>query len=148
MATNDWGPWLDVPLDQLRPGTTLYSRFELRSDIVAAVRELVDGVPVPIPVAGEPVSPAVYSSFLPFYRALGGRIEQGTVHTHQSISVNSEPAKVGDVLDADVTVVSAELNGDKRPVVVDIVFRSGSRWVCTTRSRYLWGYSAPRAAAR
>lgn len=148
MATDDWGPWQDVPFDHLKPGTTVRSRFELSPDLVAAVRELVDGMPVPTPQPGDPVPPSMYSTFLPLYRGLRGRIEQGTVHSHQSVTMFAPPAEVGDVLDAYLTIVSAESDGRRRPVVVDIDFHDGTRRVCTSRSRYLWGFSAPEAGAR
>jgi hypothetical protein len=148
MATPDSRRWRDIPFHELEPGTTRRSHYALDQETVAGFSRLLDSSRQPAPAVGASVPSAVYSSFLPIFRALGGRMEQGTIHTHQSITVYSPAARVGDMLDAEVTVVSADAEGPRRRVEIRTVFSHCGRQVCTTRSRYLWGFSAPDGAAR
>lgn len=148
MASQDSPRWRDIPFDELEPGVARYSFYALDPATVAHIEGVLDPSHRPPPGIGAGVPPLVYTSFLPMFRALGGRMAQGTIHTHQSITVHSPAARVGDVLDAEVTVVSAEADGDRRRVDVQTVLTHQGRAVCTTRSRYLWGFSAPRGGAR
>jgi len=138
----------DIPFDELTTGTVRRTRYRLVPTTVAAFLAAVGDGSDDVHEPGAPVPPSVYCSFLPMFRALGGRMEQGTVHTHQSVTLHGERARVGDVLDVDVTVASAETDGRRRRVEIVTAFSCHGRAVCTTHSRYLWGYVAPAGGAR
>jgi hypothetical protein len=148
MLTQDSRRWSDIPFDELKPGVARRCEYSLDPAMVAGYEELLDGARRPPPAVGADVPSSVYSSFLPMFRALGGRMEQGTIHTHQSIALYAPAARVGDVLDAEVTVVSVESDGRRRCVEVQTEFSHQGRAVCTTRSRFLWGFSAPGGGTR
>lgn len=147
MSTTHTTPFEDIPFDELSVGEVRGTRYELGAEMVAALRSLVDGIDDQEPVE-DAVPSAVYCSFLPMFGALGGRMEQGSIHTHQSVTVHEPPARVGDVLDVAVTVAQASVVGDRRRVVVATSFSHEGRPVCSTRSHYLWGYSAPAGGNR
>jgi hypothetical protein len=138
----------DIAFDDLTLGIVRRTGYELAPTMVATFRSAVDAGLGEVPEAGTPVPPSVYCSFLPMFRALGGRMEQGTVHTHQRVTMHAEPARVGDVLDVEVMVACTETDGRRRRVEVVTVFSNRGRAFCTTHSRYLWGYTAPSGGAR
>lgn len=148
MLTQDPPQWRDIPFDELRPGAAHRCEYTVDPATVAGYVELLDGAARQVPAVGSDVPSSVYSSFLPMFRALGGRMEQGTIHTHESITVHPPAARVGDVLNAEVMVTSAESDGGRRRVEVQTVFTHRGRAVCTTRSRFLWGFSTPQGEAR
>lgn len=140
--------WRDIPFDNLTPGQVWHTQYELEADTVQGFYSLVGHRPTSSTSAGNdadaPVSPMVFSTFTPMFRAMGGRMEQGTIQTHQSIEVHHVPAYVGDVLDVETRLTQAEVDGHRHRVEVEIVFTLAGAPVCTTRSRYLWGYSRPK----
>lgn len=149
MPTRASAVFRDIPFAELRLGERRRTRYELGLDMVSAFYSITRRGERDEPLkAGDPVPPAVYSTFLPLFHALGGRMEQGTIHTHQSVELAAASAYVGDVLDVEVTVVRAEVSGGRRRVEIATEFRREGRLVCRTRSRYLWGYSAPREGER
>ncbi|SFI70185.1 MULTISPECIES: hypothetical protein [Amycolatopsis] len=149
MSTRPPARFEDIAFAELRVGKPYRTSYELGLDLVAAFRAAAAPGRNQIPHVGELVPPAVYSTFRPMFEALGGRMEQGTIHTHQSVTVATPPARAGDVLDVEVTVVRAEETADRRRLVeVATEYRHEGRRVCSTRSRYLWGFSAAREDER
>lgn len=132
----------DLPFGELCVGEVYSTRYELSAGMVQRYLSLLEE-------AGHHVGPtavvpaAIYCTFLPMFRAMGGRMEQGSIHTHQSVTVHGPPARVGDVLDVDIAVTRTSVDGDRRRVEVAASFSHDGRFVCTTRSKYLWGYSRP-----
>jgi enoyl-ACP reductase-like protein len=119
----------DIPFDELPPGLSATAELYLSEEIVGEYLRLV-GAPV-----REPVAPSVYCTFLPMFHALGGRMEQGTVHLTQRIRV-LRPVFVGTLLSADVRVIEARRVGRRRRVVVEIVFRDGDTVACVSTGAY------------
>ncbi|SHK14961.1 hypothetical protein SAMN05443637_10380 [Pseudonocardia thermophila] len=126
----------DIPFDALTPGRTFRAELHLTEDLVREYGRLCG-------TADEPrttVSPAVYCTFLPTFRALNGRLEQGTVHVEQRLEVR-RAVPVGTVLEAETTVRSRQ--GTRRQVVLETVFTDDAGIVCTSTSTYLWGFARP-----
>lgn len=143
--------WREIPFDELAVGHVWHTTYELDAPTVRGFYALVGHEPGADATPGgatagaitAPVSPMVFSTFTPMFRAMGGRMEHGTVQTHQVVDLHGAPAFVGDVLDVDVRLLSAEQDGDRRRVEIEVEFGRVGQPVCTTRSRYLWGYSRP-----
>ncbi|GAA4692411.1 hypothetical protein GCM10023215_31900 [Pseudonocardia yuanmonensis] len=145
----------DIPFARLVPGSVHRTRYALTADLVATYGRLVDdagedadndaaavGTP-DVAAADTPrlVPPYVYCTFLPIYRALGGRMEQGSVHTRQRVEQRAQ-AFVGDVLDVEVTVGAAELRAGRPTVELVAEYVRRGVLVCRTTSTILWGYAA------
>lgn len=131
----------DIPFAQLAPGSVHRARYALTPDLLATYARLV-GDPAPDePDGTHVVPPYLYCTFLPVYRALGGRMEQGSVHTRQRVE-QVGPAYVGDLLEVTVTVAAAELRSGRPTVVLDTEYARDGRAVCRTSSTILWGYAA------
>lgn len=146
MSTTNTAPFGDIPFDELSVGEVRSTSYDLGAEMIAALQSLVDGTDAES--VDDVVSPAVYCSFLPMFCALGGRMEQGSIHTHQSVTVYEPAARIGDVLEVAVTVTQTSVDGDRRRVVVATSFSHEGRPVCSTRSHYLWGFSAPAGDPR
>ncbi|MHA6796935.1 hypothetical protein ACVGVM_25995 [Pseudonocardia bannensis] len=127
----------DIPFASLVPGSVHRTTYPLTPDLVADYDRLV-GAP-----AGRRtvVPPWLYCTFLPIYRAMGGRMEQGSVHARQQVSQHGE-ARVGDVLDVAVTVTEATLRKGRPTVVLDTVYAREDDVVCCVTSTILWGYAS------
>jgi hypothetical protein len=133
----------DIPFARLVPGSVHRTRYALTTDLVAAYDRLVGAAPAPGSSGGaRVVPPYLYCTFDPVYRALGGRMEQGSVHTHQRVEQRG-PAYVGDVLEVAVTVAAAELRRGRPTVVLDTEYDREGVTVCRTTATVLWGYAAP-----
>ncbi|MFR9800907.1 hypothetical protein ACL02T_01230 [Pseudonocardia sp. RS010] len=138
----------DIPFARLVPGSVHRTRYALTADLVATYVRLVadadtDAVDTPDAAADGPriVPPYVYCTFLPIYRALGGRMEQGSVHTRQRVAQRAQ-AFVGDVLDVEVTVGAAELRAGRPTVELLAEYARRGVLICRTTSTILWGYAA------
>ena len=127
----------DIPFARLRSGSVHRTTYALTPELVAAYDRLV-GAPR---AGGATVPPWLYCTFLPIYRAMGGRMEQGSVHAKQSVEQLGS-ARVGDVLDVTVTVTEAAVRKDRPTVVLDTEFTRDGVMVCRTVATILWGYAA------
>jgi len=127
----------DIPVDRLEPGSVHRTTYPLTRELVAAYDRLV-GAP---PAGGTTVPPWLYCTFLPIYRAMGGRMEQGSVHAKQLVE-QLGAARVGDVLDVTVTVTEAGIRKDRPTVVLDTEYARDGTVLCRMRSTILWGYAA------
>jgi acyl dehydratase len=132
----------DIPFARLVAGSVHRTHYALTADLVAAYDRLVGpDSALPAPDGTRVVPPYLYCTFLPIYRALGGRMEQGSVHTHQRVEQRG-PAYIGDVLDVDVTVAAAEFRAGRPTVVLDTVYARKGVVVCRATATILWGYAA------
>jgi hypothetical protein len=127
----------DIPFARLRSGSVHRTTYPLTPELVAAYDRLV-GAPRAEAAA---VPPWLYCTFLPIYRALGGRMEQGSVHAKQSVE-QLGAARVGDVLDVTVTVAEAAVRKDRPTVVLHTEYARDGVVLCRVRSTILWGYAA------
>jgi hypothetical protein len=127
----------DIPFTRLRSGSVHRTTYPLTPELMAAYDRLV-GAP---PAGGTTVPPWLYCTFLPIYRAMGGRMEQGSVHAKQSVE-QLGAARVGDVLDVTVTVTEAGMRKDRPTVVLDTEYARDGTVLCRVRSTILWGYAA------
>lgn len=133
--------FLDIPFEELVVGARSRTEFVVDHELVRSVERLVSGG---APAAGPPgVHPAVYCTFLPLFHAMGGRMEQGTVHVGQRLRVLG-PVPVGSTLGVEVTIAEARLDArGRRRVVLDAVYRLAGAVVCTSTGTYLWGHAKP-----
>jgi hypothetical protein len=86
------------------------------------------------------VPPWVFCTFLPMFRGMGGRMEQGSIHTRQSMTV-FRSAATGAKLDVEIRVADKYERAGRRHVVLEIVFSDGHGPVCTSTGTFLWGYA-------
>lgn len=126
----------DIPFAQLEPGSVYRTTYPLTPELVASYDRLVDAPPGERAV----VPPWVYCTFLPIYRAMGGRMEQGSVHARQQVE-QFGAARVGDVLSVAVTVTEAAMRRGRSTVVLDTEYARDGDVVCRVRSTLLWGYA-------
>jgi acyl dehydratase len=124
----------DVPFHDINRGDVFSTTYHLDEALVAEYDRLVGAA------HGGRVSPWVYCTFLPMYRAMDGRMEQGTIHARQQMVVH-RPATVGTTLDVAVRVAEKYEKDDRRFVVLEVVFSDGRGPVCTSTGTYLWGYA-------
>ncbi|RZT88874.1 hypothetical protein EV383_5827 [Pseudonocardia sediminis] len=128
----------DIPFAALVPGSVHTGRYPVTTELVAAYDRLTGSGPA----RADGVAPSsVFSTFDPVYRAMGGRMEQGSVHVGQRILPFAD-ARVGDVLDVTVTVAEAAYVRDRPTVVLEVDYRRGDELVARTRSTILWGFSS------
>lgn len=126
----------DIPFAALREGEVHRTNYRLTSELVAEYRRLA-GLP-----PGPGVPSVVFCTFLPVYRAMGGRMEQGSVHARNGVA-HDGPARVGDELDVAVTVAAARERADgRRTVVLETAYTRAGQPVCTVSSTILWGFTA------
>lgn len=125
----------DVPYEELEPGAVYTTTHHLDRALVAEYDRLVgaahDGT----------VPPWVYCSFFPLYRAMDGRMEQGSVHTRQHAVVHRS-AQIGTTLTVEVRVTEKYEKKERRHVSLEIVFADGDGPVCTSTGTFLWGFAA------
>ncbi|WP_214367706.1 hypothetical protein [Pseudonocardia sp. H11422] len=127
----------DIPFATLVRGSVHRTTYPLTPELVASYDRLVGAA------AGERavVPPWLYCTFLPIYRAMGGRMEQGSVHIRQEVSQHGA-ARVGDVLDVAVTVTEATLRKGRPTVVLDTGYAREGEVICRVTSTILWGYAS------
>ncbi|TCK22501.1 hypothetical protein [Pseudonocardia endophytica] len=123
----------DVPFSALEPGRELRTTYHLSAELVAEYDRLV-GAERP----SETVRPWVFSTFRPMFAGLGGRMEQGSIHTRERVVVHGS-VPVGAVLDVVVRVTGATERNGRRHVDLEIAYAHDGTPVCTTSGTYLWG---------
>lgn len=123
----------DVPFAALEPGRELRTTYHVSVELVAEYDRLV-GADRP----STTVPPWVFSTFRPMFQALGGRMEQGSLHTRQRLVVHG-PAPVGAVLDVVVLVTGATERNGRRYVDLEIAYAHEGAPVATTTATFLWG---------
>jgi hypothetical protein len=126
----------DIPFGRLERGSVHRASYPLGPELVAAYDRLVGGSPGDRIV----VPPWLYCTFLPIYHAIGGRMEQGSIHARQQVEQFAE-ARVGDVLDVTVTVAEAAMRKGRPTVVLDTEYARDGAMVCRVVSTILWGYT-------
>ncbi|GAA4936777.1 hypothetical protein EV188_11480 [Actinomycetospora succinea] len=124
----------DVPYEDLEPGVVRTTTHRLDPSLVAEYERLVG------PSPDGSVSPWVFCTFLPMYRALGGRMEQGSIHTRQRM-VEHRPVSVGATLTVELRVLEKIEEGGRRHVTLEIVFADEAGPVCSSTGTYLWGHA-------
>jgi hypothetical protein len=127
----------DITYAELIPGAVFHSTYPLTAELVDTYNRLV-AAPASDPSV---VPPWVYCTFRPVYQAMGGRMEQGSVHARQQVEHLGD-ARIGDVLDVQVTVTTAELRKGRQTVVLTTEFSREASVLCRITSTILWGYSA------
>lgn len=126
----------DIAFDALVPRSVHTGRYPITAELVAEYERLAG----PGPVGG--VAPSsVFATFDPVYRAMGGRMEQGSVHVRQQVERHGD-ARVGDVLDVRVTVAEAAYRKDRPTVVLDVAYLRAGELLARVRSTILWGFSS------
>lgn len=125
----------DIAFDELVPGSVHTGRYPITAELVAEYERLAGPGP-----GGGTAPSSVFATFDPVYRAMGGRMEQGSVHVRQQVD-RSADARVGDVLDVRVTVAEAAYRKGRPTVVLDAEYRRGGEPLARVRSTILWGYS-------
>ncbi len=123
----------DVPFDALEPGRELRTTYHVSAELVAEYDRLI-GADRP----STTVRPWVFSTFRPMFSALGGRMEQGSIHTRQRVVVHG-PVPVGAVLDVVVRVSGATERKGRRYVDLEIEYAHEGAPVATTTGTFLWG---------
>lgn len=123
----------DVPFAALEPGRELRTTYHVSAELVAGYDRLV-GADRP----SETVRPWMFSTFRPMFSALGGRMEQGSIHTRQRVVVHA-PVPVGAVLDVVVRVAGATERKGRRHVDLEIIYSHHGAPVATTTGTFLWG---------
>ncbi|HZZ46149.1 MAG TPA: hypothetical protein VFE65_04635 [Pseudonocardia sp.] len=126
----------DITFAQLEPGSVFRSTLTLAAELVGTYDRLVGAPPGERTV----VPTWVYCTFRPVYQAMGGRMEQGSIHARQQIEHVAD-ARVGDVLDVQVTVTTAEVLKGRQTVVLSTEFTRDGAVLCRVRSTILWGYT-------
>ncbi len=116
----------------LEPGRELRTTYHVSAELVADYDRLVGAEP------SATVRPWVFSTFRPMFSALGGRMEQGSIHTRQRVVVHG-PVPVGAVLDVVVRVTGATDRNGRRHVDLEIEYVHDGVPVCTTTGTFLWG---------
>lgn len=130
----------DVSYEALHEGQTFTSTYEVSGELVRVYNGLV-GQPDP-PEPSQTAPPWVYCTFLPLYRALAGRMQQGSVHTRQKVD-HVTATRIGEVLDVEVRVTAKFERDGKRHVVFESLFYgTGHDLRCRVETALLWGYSA------
>ena len=128
----------DIAFDALVPGSVHTGGYAITAELVAAYDRLTGSGPARSPG----VAPSsVFATFDPVYRAMGGRMEQGSVHVRQRLLPFAD-ARIGDVLDVAVTVFEAAYVRDRPTVVLEVDYRRDDELVARTRSTILWGFSS------
>lgn len=126
--------FVDIPFTQLRPGATHRTEYTVTPELVATYDRLLD---IP-PGARNIVPPWLYCTFLPVYRALGGRMAQGSIHVRQRVEQLGQ-ARVGDVLDVTVTVAEAAMRKGRPNVVLEVEYGRDGAALARVMSTLLWG---------
>lgn len=126
----------DIAFDALVPGSVHTGRYPITAGLVAEYERLAG----PGPGGGRAPS-SVFATFDPVYRAMGGRMEQGSVHVRQQVERRGD-ARVGDVLDVRVTVAEAAWRKDRPTVELDVEYRRDGAVLVRVRSTILWGFSS------
>ena len=127
----------DIPFAQLERGSVHRTTYPLTPELVASYDRLVGAPPGERAV----VPPWLYCTFLPVYRAMGGRMAQGSIHARQQVEQLGE-ARVGDVLDVAVTVTEAALRKGRPTVVLDTEYARNGVMLARATSTLLWGHAA------
>jgi hypothetical protein len=127
----------DITYAELKPGSVFCSTYPLTAELVDTYDRLV-GAPQGTRTV---VPPWAFCTFRPVYQAMGGRMEQGSVHARQQIE-HIDDARVGDVLDVQVTVTTAEVRKGRQTVVLTTEFSRAGSLLCRVASTILWGYSS------
>jgi acyl dehydratase len=125
----------DVAFEDFDCGDVFHTTHHLDPAVVAEYDRLVGA-----PSSRAPVSPWAYCTFLPMFRAMDGRMEQGSIHARQTMTVHGQAA-VGATLDVEVRVAEKYERAGRRHVVLEIVFSDAERPVCTSAGTYLCGYA-------
>ena len=125
----------DVPYDDLELGVVYTTTHDLDEALVAEYDRLVGAEP------DGTVPPWVFCSFFPMYRAMNGRMEQGSVHIRQH-TVMHRPAQIGTTLTANVRVTDKYEHKGRRHVSLEIVFADSDGPICTSTGTFLWGFVA------
>lgn len=122
----------DVPFAALEPGRELRTTYPVTAELVAEYDRLVGAEP------STHARPWVFSTFRPMFSALGGRMEQGSIHTRQRVVVHG-PVPIGAVLDVVVRVTGATERNGRRHVDLEIEYAHEGAPVATTTGTFLWG---------
>jgi acyl dehydratase len=125
----------DIAFEDFDSGDLFHTTHYLDPAVVAEYDRLV-GAPGSRPT----VPPWAYCTALPMFRAMDGRMKQGSIHARQTMIVHG-PAAVGATLDVEVRVAEKYERAGRRQVVLEIVFSDAERPVCTSTGTYLWGYA-------
>jgi hypothetical protein len=128
----------DVAFDDLVEGTVYRTTYRVDPGVVGAYQRLVGEEPA---TTGE-APPWVFCTFLPMFQAMGGRMEQGSVHLLQRME-HFGAVDTGDELDVALRVVQKDVRGDRRQVVLETVFHRGGELKCRSTATFLWGYARP-----
>jgi hypothetical protein len=122
----------DVAFAALEPGRELRTTYHVSAELVAEYERLVGAEP------SATVRPWVFSTFRPMFAGLGGRMEQGSIHTRQRVVVHAA-VPVGAVLDVVVRVTGATERNGRRHVDLEIRYAHEGAPVATTTGTFLWG---------
>jgi hypothetical protein len=127
----------DIPFAQLVQRSVHRTIYPVTPELVASYDRLV-GAP-----SGDRavVPPWLYCTFRPIYRAMGGRMAQGSVQVRQQVEQSGE-ARVGDVLTVAVTVLEAAVRKGQPTVVLDTEYVRDGVLLCRVTSTLLWGGAA------
>jgi acyl dehydratase len=125
----------DIAFEDFERGDVFHTTHHLDPAAVAEYDRLVGA-----PDARATVPPWVYCTALPMFRAMDGRMEQGSIHARQTMTVHG-PATVGATLDVEVRVAEKYERAGRRHVVLEMVFSDAGRPVCTSTGSFLWGYA-------
>jgi hypothetical protein len=127
----------DIPFAQVERGSVHRTTYPLTPELVASYDRLVGAPPGERAV----VPPWLYCTFLPVYRAMGGRMAQGSIHARQQVEQLGE-ARVGDVLEVTVTVTEAGLRKGRPTVVLETEYARDGMVIARAISTLLWGHAA------
>jgi hypothetical protein len=127
----------DIPFAQVEQGSVHRTTYPLTPELVASYDRLVGAPPGERAV----VPPWLYCTFQPVYRAMGGRMAQGSIHARQQVEQLGE-ARVGDVLEVTVTVTEAGLRKGRPTVVLETEYARDGMVIARAISTLLWGHAA------
>lgn len=128
----------DFPYDELQSDRVWTSTYEITAELVDTYDRQVGADQQP---GRRTAPPWVFCTFLPMYRALGGPMEQGSVHVEQDVEHHAG-AYVGETLDVEVRVSDKQDRNGRKRVVLETSFRGAEGDLrCRVHTTLLWGYS-------
>lgn len=125
----------EIGYHQITKGDVYTGSCIVSSDMAKAYASFV-GAEEPYDV----VDPWVFCSFTPWYRALGGRPEQGTVHLRQRTELYGR-TRVGEALQVEVRVAEKGIRKDRPYVRLETLYKDNGRVRCSSTATFLWGYA-------
>ncbi|MQA06536.1 MAG: hypothetical protein GEV07_28785 [Streptosporangiales bacterium] len=130
--------FVDFPYDELQLDQVWTSTYEIAAELVDAYDRQVGAHRQS---SRRTAPPWVFCTFLPMYRALGGRMEQGSVHVQQTAEHHAV-TYVGEVLDVEVRVSDKRERDGRKRVALETSYRGAERDLrCRVHTTLLWGYS-------